>query len=54
MADETLAQVLLDIVQQATHYRQLKKCANSITLNDANDLAAQIQRLKAKVERLAI
>lgn len=28
MADETLAQELLDILQQGTHYRQVKKGAN--------------------------
>jgi U4/U6 small nuclear ribonucleoprotein SNU13 len=28
MADETLSQELLDILQQGTHYRQVKKGAN--------------------------
>ena len=31
IADETLAQSLLDLVQQASHYRQLKKGANETT-----------------------
>ncbi|KAI9036017.1 ribosomal protein L7Ae [Aspergillus affinis] len=116
MADEALTQELLDLVQQGTHYRQVKKGANeatktvnrgvseliimagntsplaivmhlpllcedknvpyvfvpsklalgracgvsrpliaaSITSNEASDLAAQIQQIKNKVERLAI
>jgi len=31
MADEALAQQILDLVQQAGHYRQLKKGANETT-----------------------
>ncbi|KAJ5360581.1 hypothetical protein N7517_009772 [Penicillium concentricum] len=31
MADEVLAQELLDILQQGTHYRQVKKGANEAT-----------------------
>jgi len=31
IADEALSQSLLDLVQQATHYRQIKKGANECT-----------------------
>jgi len=31
MADEALVQELLDLTQQASHYRQLKKGANEAT-----------------------
>ncbi|KAJ5109682.1 hypothetical protein N7532_002327 [Penicillium argentinense] len=31
IADETLTQSLLDLIQQATHYRQIKKGANEST-----------------------
>jgi U4/U6 small nuclear ribonucleoprotein SNU13 len=31
MADEALSQQILDLVQQAGHYRQLKKGANETT-----------------------
>ncbi|KAK4691000.1 hypothetical protein P7C71_g5910, partial [Lecanoromycetidae sp. Uapishka_2] len=65
VADQALSQEILDLVQQASHYRHKtalgRACgvsraviSASITTNEASDLMGQIRSLKEKVERLMI
>lgn len=53
VADEALSQQILDIVQQASHYRQLKKGANEAT-KTLNRGTAEIIVLAADTAPLAI
>ncbi|KAJ5632105.1 hypothetical protein N7490_008444 [Penicillium lividum] len=53
IADETLTQSLLDLVQQASHYRQLKKGANEAT-KTLNRGTSEIVVLAADASPLAI
>jgi len=53
LADERLTQKLLDLVQQASHYHQLKKGANECT-KTLNRGIAEIIVLAADTEPLAI
>jgi len=53
VADEALSQQILDIVQQASHYRQLKKGANEAT-KTLNRGTAEIIVLAADTSPLAI
>ncbi|KAF2126820.1 L30e-like protein [Dothidotthia symphoricarpi CBS 119687] len=52
-ADQALSQEILDLVQQATHYRQLKKGANEAT-KTLNRGIAEIVILAADTSPLAI
>lgn len=53
LADEKLSQSLLDLVQQASHYRQLKKGANECT-KTLNRGIAEVIVLAADTSPLAI
>ncbi|KAJ5531995.1 uncharacterized protein N7484_011913 [Penicillium longicatenatum] len=53
IADESLTQSLLDLVQQASHYRQLKKGANEAT-KTLNRGTSEIVVLAADASPLAI
>ncbi|BDD59216.1 RNA binding protein snu13 [Monascus purpureus] len=53
LADEALTQSLLDLVQQASHYRQLKKGANEAT-KTLNRGTSEIVILAADTSPLAI
>ncbi|PSK60835.1 ribonucleoprotein-associated protein [Elsinoe australis] len=53
LAPEALAQELLDLVQQASHYRQLKKGANE-TIKSLNRGVSEIVLLAADTEPIAI
>ncbi|KAJ6150054.1 hypothetical protein N7471_001253 [Penicillium samsonianum] len=53
IADEALAQSLLDLVQQAQHYRQLKKGANECT-KSLNRGTSEIVIMAADTSPLAI
>ncbi|OJK00024.1 ribonucleoprotein-associated protein [Aspergillus aculeatinus CBS 121060] len=53
LADESLTQSLLDLVQQASHYRQLKKGANEAT-KTLNRGTAELVILAADTSPLAI
>ncbi|PWY92930.1 putative snRNP and snoRNP protein [Aspergillus heteromorphus CBS 117.55] len=53
LADEALTQNLLDLVQQASHYRQLKKGANEAT-KTLNRGTAELVILAADTSPLAI
>jgi len=53
LADEALAQKILDAVQQAAHYRQLKKGANEAT-KTLNRGTAELVVLAADTSPLAI
>lgn len=53
VADQALSQELLDLVQQATHYRQLKKGANEAT-KTLNRGIAEVIVLAADTSPLAI
>ncbi|KAJ9503880.1 RNA binding protein snu13 [Exophiala xenobiotica] len=53
IADEALAQLTLDLVQQASHYRQLKKGANEAT-KTLNRGTSEIVILAADTSPLAI
>ncbi|OJJ50771.1 hypothetical protein ASPZODRAFT_86370 [Penicilliopsis zonata CBS 506.65] len=53
LADEALTQSLLDLVQQAAHYRQLKKGANEAT-KTLNRGTAELVILAADTTPLAI
>jgi U4/U6 small nuclear ribonucleoprotein SNU13 len=53
VADEALTQNILDLVQQATHYRQLKKGANEAT-KTLNRGTSELIVLAADTSPLAI
>ncbi|KAF2470032.1 L30e-like protein [Lindgomyces ingoldianus] len=53
VADQALSQEILDLVQQATHYRQLKKGANEAT-KTLNRGIAEVVILAADTSPLAI
>ncbi|KAI5305063.1 hypothetical protein KEM56_005391 [Ascosphaera pollenicola] len=53
IADQTLTQTILDLVQQASHYRQLKKGANEAT-KTLNRGTSEIVILAADTSPLAI
>merc|ERR1712137_1519220 len=53
VADQALSQEILDLVQQASHYRQLKKGANEAT-KTLNRGISEIVILAADTEPLAI
>ena len=53
VADEALSQQILDIVQQSSHYRQLKKGANEAT-KSLNRGTAELLVLAADTSPLAI
>ena len=53
IADEALAQSLLDLVQQAAHYRQLKKGANECT-KSLNRGTSELVIMAADTSPLAI
>ncbi|KAJ5935776.1 hypothetical protein N7466_005323 [Penicillium verhagenii] len=53
IADETMTQSILDLVQQASHYRQLKKGANEAT-KTLNRGTSEIVILAADASPLAI
>ncbi|KAJ5929796.1 hypothetical protein N7454_006746 [Penicillium verhagenii] len=53
IADETMTQTILDLVQQASHYRQLKKGANEAT-KTLNRGTSEIVILAADASPLAI
>ena len=53
VADEALSQQILDIVQQASHYAQLKKGANEAT-KSLNRGTAELLVLAADTSPLAI
>ncbi|KAL1964996.1 hypothetical protein VTN77DRAFT_6196 [Rasamsonia byssochlamydoides] len=53
VADESLTQTILDLVQQAAHYRQLKRGANEVT-KTLNRGTAEIVILAADTSPLAI
>ncbi|KAL8948841.1 MAG: hypothetical protein Q9222_005000 [Ikaeria aurantiellina] len=53
VADQALSQTILDLVQQASHYRQLKKGANEAT-KSLNRGTAEILVLAADTSPLAI